>query len=339
MTDTKEANNEKDLEKQVEFSWRSVFRGWVQNLKDDIDPAIKGAKMGVFGLHAIPTWMRQHDEGKMSTEKPGLSGLLGLVVAGSSIAGYTMLGRHINQTTDSDWGYAMIGVPVAAQGLSWAYEAFLRAKKTEQSKVVMTRLEKTLNVKSEGYDVCNQDLVEAVADRLYQSVRDATEKRIESAKSRMGSWKKEKGENVEYGIQQCESAIAAFEDDLKNYTPVSLKQARKGILCVARNVFNGLVADRLLGKQYSMSTELETGPVKRECDRNAELWDEEDDAQYPQFVRQDVLGIISAAVKDAVQSKNGSAKIELFGTVTAIYTNDGKDMHYEVTPNKNLWKV
>jgi len=338
-----------DLEKTIEFSWGAVFKGWVQNLKDDVDPAIKGAKMGFFGLHAIPTWMRQHDEGKMSTEKPCLSGLLGLVVAGSSIAGYVALGKHINETTNSEWGYATIAAPVTAQGVSWAYEAFLRAKKTEMSKVVMTRLERTLHAENtQGYDLTNKQLVELLANKLYQLKEETTRERIKNIYSDIEEVRTNKELNDENKnarinlINRYESEIKSLEDDVRNYKPRSLKHARKGLFYVARNVFHGLVADGKTSKKYTMSLQFETGPAKRKRDRDAELWqplgDEHDDDDE-RLAPRDVVGIISTIANETVKTKKGSANIELFGTVTSVYTHEGKEMHYEVKPNQELWQM
>ena len=340
-TQTSAVEQKKDLEGSVEFSWRNVFRGWVQNLKDDIDPAIKGAKMGFFGLHAIPTWIRQHDEGKMSSDKYCLSGLLGLVVAGSSIATYTLIGRQINEATDSAWGAAMVGVPVTAQGISWAYEAFLRAKKSETSKVVMTRLQRTLDDETAGYDLSNKQLVETLAGRLYK-IQDAKVKgviknysaSIEAVKAEQKDDAKKKTR-----IEDYEREIKSLEDSLQKYKSNSIKHARKSIFYVTKNVFDGLVADGQVGKEYKLSPELETGPVKRQRDRDMENCDiaEEEDCDY-RLIHQNACTLLSDIVKTAVKSKNGSAKIELFGTVTSVYTNEGKEMHYEVAPNE-IWKV
>ncbi len=357
MTEIKQSIEVKpsSLEGRVEFSWKSVFQGWIQNLKDDVDPAIKGAKMGFFGLHAIPTWMRQYDEGRMSTQKPFLSGLLGLVVAGSSVSAYVAAGKYINETTNSEWGYSMIGVPVTAQGLSWVYEAFLRAKKTELSKVVMTRLERTFDTETQGeYDLTNKAFIETLAANLYKLREEETNEIIESEKTHIEIMKSAKNceqqdeQARRYELEKTEANIKNLQKSLEKYKPKSLKHARKGLFYVTRNVFNGLVADNQLGKQYKMSTQLQTGPVKRQKDRDLELemqtWDVdecdiEDRRLHYRFAHQDVVNLAAEIVKETIKSKKGSAKIELFGTITSVYTNDGKEMHYEVAPNASVWKI
>ena len=169
-----------NLDQRVEFSWKSVFKGWIQNLKDDIDPAIVGAKMGLFGIHAVPTWIRHSEEGKMSTDKLGITSILGFVVGGSTIAGYCALGDYINTHSESQIGYGVIGIPVASQALSWLYEAFLRAKKSVQSKVVMTRLQHTFHAESQEYTISNVQLERIIQTDLYEQAEQEIMKRRQS---------------------------------------------------------------------------------------------------------------------------------------------------------------
>ena len=84
-TAPKETNT---LDEAVRFSWRRVFKRGLQNMKDDVDPAYKGAKMGMYALHSIPTWIRQHKDGVIQSDSWGWAGLTGLLVGGASAVGY-----------------------------------------------------------------------------------------------------------------------------------------------------------------------------------------------------------------------------------------------------------
>ncbi len=59
-------------------------------------------------------------------------------------------------------------------------------------------------------------------------------------------------------------------------------------------------------------------PVKRQRDREMENCDiaGEEDCDY-RIIHQNACTLLSDVVKEAVKSKNGSAKIELFSTVTS----------------------
>lgn len=347
MTEQTIQNN---LETKVEYSRMNVLRGWVQNLKDDIDPAIKGAKLGFLGLHGVPTLIRQYKEGKMSTDRWGLSGLLGLVVAGTFVSGYAAAGKHICDETNSDLGYAMIGVPITGQLISWGIEALFRAQKTEQSKVVMTKLERSFNATpTEQYDVTNQQLLEIIANKLYQLRETEVKERIEGIKYQIDTVQNGKDvpeKRKQSVIEDYNAEIKNIEDELPKYKPRSFKHAQKGIFYVARHAFDGLVADNQLGKQYKMSADLQTGPVKRQRDKDLDMmqqdindWDiDHEEAHNYRFMPSVVINLVQDTIKEVVKTKNGTAKTELFGTISSVYTNDGKEMHYEVTPNE-IWRV
>ncbi|MBI5065464.1 hypothetical protein HZA97_04440 [Candidatus Woesearchaeota archaeon] len=355
-------NLEKTLENEIRFSWGAVLKGWIQNLKDDVDPAITGVKMGFFGLHAIPTWMRQYDEGRMSTKKNGLTGLLGLVVAGSSLTGYYLAGKYINETTNSELGYAVTAIPLTAQTLSWSYEAFLRAKKTELSKVVMSRLQKSFNKESETqYDLTSKALVEEFAKRLYDSFEEQVKKTNEEIKLEiqilndkgmegLNAIKRAEIELLPKGrrqqlINNNEEQIKSNNASLERYKSKSVVYARREMLRATNSVFNGLVADGSLGRKYNMTTDLLTGPVKRRMDREkfefGQFESDENDLDDREFkfdYRQAGL-MLRQIVLETVKSKQGNPmSLETFGTITPVYTNAGKDLVYQVKPN-NIWKV
>ncbi|MBI5065228.1 hypothetical protein HZA97_03230 [Candidatus Woesearchaeota archaeon] len=353
---SEQKNMETIIENEVKFSWGAVFKGWVQNLKDDIDPAITGVKMGFFGLHAIPTWMRQSDEGRMHSDKRGLSTLLGLVVFGSEATGYYLAGKYINQTTNSEMGYAVAGVPLGCQAMSWAYEAFLRAKKSELSKVVMSRLQQSFNKEATvQYDLTSQGLVTELAKRLYVSFEEHIKQENEGQQKKIATIEKNTPdrngermheEEVKSRVEQCRNQIEGNNKKLKKYETKSAVYARKEILQAANGVFNGLVADRHLGKNYNMTVDLLTGPVKRRLDREkidlGQLFDDlEDDDDEREFYSsyQHAGSMLRQIILDTVKSKQGSsATLETFGTITPVYTNAGKDLVYQVKPN-NIWKV
>ena len=272
----------------VKFSWRAVIRRWGENLKSDVDPALTGAKAGYFFFHGIPTWARHYDEGKMSTSKRGLATLAGLLVGGSIGTGYYVGAQAINVATGGVLGYAIVGVPLVANGTSWVYEAYYKAKKSECEKVVMTKIQRSFETTKEEYALSNKQLLEQVTAGVYQEY---------------------KGQN---GMTKERATDAA----------------KTAIIAVASDVFNGLVADGNLGKKYEMSETLFVGPKKRKRDKQESYACHAGNSS----------NIVAEVIADAVEKNGGTANIELFGTVTTVYSN-GKDKSYEIMPNKSVWKV
>ena len=330
MTNEKEKQDKVSLEDEVRYSRRAVLKGWMRNMKDGVDPVITGAKMGFFGLHAIPTWYRQHGEGKMTTDSPWFTGVSAVGAAAGSLGVYFLASQKINQDTQSEWqGYLVAAGMPAAQGVSWAYEALLRAKKSEMSKVVMTKLQRSFDVESEGYDLTSKAIVDGIAKDIYEKLEKRTRDELGQLESRF----------EDADEQWYNEEIGKLKEDLADNKGKGDRLARRSVLYAISPVFNGLVADGQLGKQYEMSPSLTVGPEKRQREGDNALWNvDEDDELARTLPREEVSRTICEKVIEAVKAGNGKANIELFGTVTVIYTNDGKDMNYQVTPN-DIWKV
>lgn len=222
-----------DLEDEVKFSWGRVVKRGLQNMKDDVDPIYKGAKMGVYALHGIPTWRREYLDGKLENDSHGWATVSGLFVGGASATAY-YLGMKEAIEAYGPQGYAVLAIPLAAQGLSYTREAFRRARKTELSNVVMTRMKKAIDrTGTQGYDLSCEQMIERVAQRLYeenQSGKDGTTKEQRIAKNRA--------------------------------------EAKEYLMDLAQDTFDGLFADGDVGKKYELSEDLFVGPVKRNMDRN-----------------------------------------------------------------------
>ena len=324
-------DKDKSLEDEVQFSWGSVYKGWIKNLKNDIDPAIVGVKSGFFGLHAVPTWIRQNGEGKMRTDKKGLSGVLGLLVTSAELTGYFLLGSHINEKTSSNLGYAVIGIPLVSQAVSWTYEAFVSAKKQELSKVVMTRLQKSFEYNNgEEYDLTNKQLVDKLANKLYSSLEEDL---LEKEQSSIDDLDK-KAE-----LTSIEKLTEEHKIKLEEYKLKSKEYAKKTVMYIANWILDGLLADGKLGKKYNMDVDLLVGPNERYRSRNMINQKLEDDNDYEIFSRRNISGVFPAMVKiikDTIEEKNGTTSIELFGTITLIYKE--QVMSYEVVPSQ-VWRV
>src|SRR3989344_6342079 len=110
---TTESEQKNNLEAEIRFSWGRVFKRGIQNMKDDVDPVYKGAKMGVYALHGIPTWVRESRDGKLSTDSRGWSTLSGLFVFGGSATAYALGTMEAVQTVGNG-GYSLSGIPVLA---------------------------------------------------------------------------------------------------------------------------------------------------------------------------------------------------------------------------------
>lgn len=271
---TPAATPQKDLEKEIKFSWRSVMRRWGENLKDDIDPALTGAKMAIY-MHAIPTWHREYTDGKMRSSNRFITGLSALVVGGTEAAvyygGVQLAEQQLASTGIPNIGYIAAGAAlIATNTVAWGYEAFRKAKKVENSNVVMARIQRAMDNPSAGYDVSIADL-----------------------HRRLGG----------------------------------TDAAKKHILANAYRVFDGLVADGQLGSKYEMTAQLETGPVRRKRRNDYSSRDDE------------IKGDLAKVILAAVQEKGGSASIELFGKMTALYDGEQQAItRYHVVPNKTVWR-
>ncbi|MEK6969053.1 MAG: hypothetical protein AABW48_01360 [Nanoarchaeota archaeon] len=341
-----EKNDEEDksLEAEVEFSWKRVFERGVQNMKDDIDPVYKGAKMGIYALHGIPTWAREARDGKLSTDSVGWSVVAGLFVGGSCTAAYVMGGVLFPP---------ILAVPVVAQGISYTREAFRRARKTEMENVIMTKVQRSLNEQGENeYDLSCQKMIKELAGKLYAHREEDTQTQVKEALYRIESFnediqtvekatdlnsvdKHQQIKKLRTIISEIEKSIEQGNKSLEEYKIESVLEAREGLVYVARDVFNGLFADNKLGKgqDYEMSsTKLEVGPKKRKRDYEREMC-------FDYSPRLDEQSIVAQLVSETVKKKGGTANVELFGQLTAIYSSkQNEETHYNVKPN-GLWRV
>lgn len=288
------------LEKEIKFSWKNVGRRWIQNLKDDIDPALTGAKMGVYGLHAIPTWAREYKDGKMKSDKHFLSGLMACIVGGTELAAYYVGAQQVNAATDSHYGYvAAGGVMIAANTGSWAWEALRKARKEEHSKVYMTRIQRSIEAPTGEYDLTTQELTKRVTQKLgYSTKRPAREDYV------------------------------SLDDTINDVSEVLPTMAREAVAAVAYDVFQGLFTEKQIGKKYEMTTDLKAGPKRRD---GKEDYSSRADKQKAQAA-------VSKIIYDVVEAHGGKANIELFGEMSFLFDGkENKNTHYRVQPNK-LWK-
>ena len=346
---TTESEQKNNLEAEIRFSWGRVFKRGIQNMKDDVDPVYKGAKMGVYALHGIPTWVRESRDGKLNTDSRGWSTLSGLFVFGGSATAYALGTMEAVQTVGNG-GYSLSGIPVLAQGFSYVRESFRRARKTELENIVMTKVQRSLNGQGEGeYELSCKQMIGALADKLYaQREKEVKEeakrvhREITSFKEDLGTVEKAADMNsvdkhnqiksMKSKIVHYEKEIEKNQRDLEEYKEKSLVEAREGLVYVARDVFNGSFADNKVGKKYEMgATKLEVGPRKRSRDYEREM-------RFEYSPRLDERSIVAELVSEVVSANGGTANVELFGKLTAIYSSkQNEETHYNVVPN-GIWK-
>ncbi len=339
----KNDNNNKGLDDDLEFSWGRVLRRGVQNMKDDVDPVYKGAKIGVYALHGIPTWVREFKDGKLSTDSVGWSAAAAIFVGGASVAGYILAAPLFPP---------ILALPVAAQGASYIRESFRRARKTELENIVLTKVQRSLsgqNLEKEKYDLTCEEMIEELGERFYKGREDHVNREIESQKysiqqceselevvesaTDLNSVQKHKQkQNLEQQLEHTRKSIDDLNEKLDNYKTESREEARQGLVYLAKDVFNGLFADNGVGSDYEMgSLKLEVGPKKRKREYIRELH-----FRYSPDV--DEANIIAKLIKETVAENGGTANIELFGKMTSIYsTKQDEETHYNVAPNE-LWK-
>jgi len=341
-------NSVSALEQEISFSWKRVAKRGVQNMVDDVDPAYKGAKMGVYALHGIPTWIREHRDGKLSSDRMGWTGAAGLFTLTAEVTGYALATSAAVAAT-GPVGFGVLAVPVASQLASYSREAFRRARKTEHANVVMTKVRKSLtDTENESFNLTNDVMIKSLADKLYstkaQLVKreifllnkgiEGFEKEIEVAKDdkNLDDVQKTRYFNhAEERIIEHKKGIADLEEGLEKYKTDSVPEAREGLAYFAREVFDGLFADDKVGKDYEMTASLKVGPAKRRSDHERE-WAFEESPQ----IRED--NVLAKILYQAIEDNNGSANVQLLGQLTAVY--DGKTAeasHYKVTPN-TMWK-
>jgi|SRR3989344_1901637 len=352
MTNTKSIDAvepNKNLEAEIEFSWKRVFKRGIQNMKDDVDPVYKGTKMGWYALHGIPTWIRESRDGRLSTDSKGWSTLSGLFVFGTSATAY-VLGTMEAVEAVGNQGYSLLAVPLAAQGISYVRESFRRAKKTELENIVMTKIQRTLNGQEEGeYDLNCKKMIGTLADKLYTQREKEVEIDSKAARENINHLKEdintvEKATDINsvekhHQIKMINSRIARQErdtekgrQDLAEYKEKALVEAREGLVYLAREVFNGLFADNNLGKRYEIgATRLEVGPRKRRRDYEREM-------HFECSPCLDERSVVAELIGEVVAKNGGTANVELFGKLTAIYgSKHNQETHYKVIPN-NIWK-
>ncbi|HIH23639.1 TPA: hypothetical protein HA251_01250 [Candidatus Woesearchaeota archaeon] len=291
----------KPAEDEITFSWKRVAKRGLENMKDDVDPIYKGGKMGVYALHGIPTWRREYLDGKLANEGHGWAKISGAFVVGASMVGYATA-LTAATAVFGPAGYAVLGVPLASQGASYTREAFRRARKTEWSNVVMTRVSKAVtNGTGEQYDLTCDQMVDMVAPAIMQ----------------------------QYGGRYDTGTNAETREKVR-------AQAKEGLMLVAGKVLDGLFADDEIGaKNYRMSRSLVTGPrAKSEIENGSRRGCyADDDASLLRTTRE----ALSAGLETYVAKQGGTANVELFGKMSAIYdVKSAKVAGYQVDANK-LW--
>ena len=315
---TPTATPQKDLEKEIKFSWRSVMRRWGENLKDDIDPALTGAKMALY-VHSLPTWHREFRDGKMRSTSPVISGLAALVVGGTEAAAYYAGAQIADQQIAAasvpylsdvpNIGYVAIGATIIATNtLSWMYEAFHRAKKTENSNVIMARIQRAIEKPTGTYDLTIADLRDKLVDRLKAKVREE------------GSLHR-RNRDDDSAQEWIQAHLAQVPD-----------RANGMIMTAAHDVFSGLVADGQLGKQYELTADLKSGPANR---RRA--WENTFEVTYAGTATpvQDLAELL----RDEIKTHGGAVNVELFGSMTALYDPKAQGItRYSVKPNEKIWR-
>ena len=120
---SKENAKQVPLEKQVKFSWMRVMKQGIKNMKDDIDPVYKGVKMGFYTLHAIPTWARECQDGRLANDSHGWAGTIAFGVSAATGLCYYIANKEAIAHKGLE-GYAVLGIPFAMQTCSYVKEAF-----------------------------------------------------------------------------------------------------------------------------------------------------------------------------------------------------------------------
>jgi hypothetical protein len=221
----------KDLEKQVSFSWMRVIKNGIKNMKDDIDPVYKGAKMGFYGLHAIPTWVREYKDGRLENDSHGWAGLTGFFVAGTSALGYYVATTEAVKNYGVE-GYGVLGIPLLMQGLSYTKEAFRRAKGREHGRVIKARLQQKIDSETQGeYDLSVQDMV-----KIY-------EKKDTNVKARRTY---ERDHEVSEESSKAETKMDAYKE----------------LSMLTDNIFKELFAHNHAGSKYELTPDLEVTTVR-----------------------------------------------------------------------------
>jgi hypothetical protein len=293
-------------EEEIKFSWIRVAKRGIQNMKDDVDPIYKGAKMGVYALHGIPTWRREYLDGKLENDSHGWATISGMFVGGASCVGY-YLATTTAVAASGPVGYAVLGIPVASQAASYTREAFRRARKTELANVVMTRIGKAVkNGTGDKYDLTCKDL----AGMMVPEKETFVEKENGYGRRTQTEYEKERKDFDERQVQR----IAMAEE-----------KGRETMMKLAGKIFDGLFADDQVGSTYVMSRDLRAGPARKERDA------------YNRYNDTTDASLIAKGLEDAIVKNGGSANVELFGKMSVMYDNSGKVTGYQVEPNK-LWK-
>ncbi len=338
--------NNGDLEAKLKFSWGRVFSRWGKNLMDDLDPAYKGAKIGWYTIHGIPSMIRESREWKLETDSKGWTTFAGIVTFGACATGY-VLGTIGMVHAYGEKGFALLGLPIAAQGASYVYEAFRRAHKSELKNVVITKVQNSLDNKCAGeFNLSNKELLESAADDLSQwrgsTIYDwhelfGTSEEKETFHQILGN----RGINA---FNDMSFAEKIFPE--KRVKEMAYEIAKHDARRFAENIFNCVYTDHIVGKVYEMAPNGVAGVKKRVFKKLIE--NDDDENTYEVMTRRfsteikggQALQFILEKIKQVVEANKGTANIELLGQVTAVYgTEDGKASlsHYKVEPN-SLWK-
>ncbi|MGV8086022.1 MAG: hypothetical protein ACP5N1_00170 [Candidatus Woesearchaeota archaeon] len=225
-----DAKKTNDLEKEIRFSWKRVIAQGIKNMKDDVDPVYKGAKMGFYALHGIPTWVRECKDGRLQNDSNNLAALSTLFVGGSSGLGY-YLATNESVKANGLMGYAVLGIPLIATGYSYVKEAFRRAKKKEHIRVIKSRIQKKLNAPTEGqWDLSYKDLLQT-----YSNDAEVLES-LNRKENLHGSYH---SRDEDLGVEKVAMAL---------YKQLSLK---------TEEIAETLYAYNSLGKKYELSLGLE----------------------------------------------------------------------------------
>lgn len=296
----------KSLDDDVRFSWGRVMKNGVKNMKEDVDPVYKGAKIGAYALHGIPTWAREYKDGRLANDSNGFSTIAATFVLGVTGAAY-YAGTTALVAASGPVGYSLLGIPLASQLMSYTRESFRKAKKSEMGNVIQNRIQRRLtNESDEKFDLSLKDMVQAYASNVKSEPSAAdTEFDPYSGSMRRGSKKKH-----------------ADNPEIKAYSAVGE---------AAEKIFNQLFAFDQVGKQYGLYRDLSMVNKSNEKKRNED--------HVKDYIDDTPEGTITKLIWDTVSRNNGSANIELLGKVTAIYKGQGaaREVHYQVEPNE-LWK-
>jgi len=318
MDETKQTDGKKEtkkelkttgLEDEVKFSWWRVMKNGVKNMKEDIDPVYKGAKIGVYALHSIPTWHREYKDGRLANDSNGFSTAAATFVLATEGTAY-YIGTNEALAQYGPMGYAVLAIPLGMQAMSYTREAFRKAKKSEMGNVIQTRIQRRLSTEdTEKFDLSLKDMMNVYVGAAKTGIEDT--------------------------FQHYESEGDELRNRTKKKAPASDDQANikaySAIGEIAENIFNELFAYDQVGSSYELYRDLTLVNKSNEKKRKSH--------GTKDYVNQAPEGTLNKLIWNRLAENNGSANIELLGKVTAIYKGQGatREVHYQVEPNE-LWK-